>query len=86
MPGVGDHYMAATGRDSQLTDIPIRPDRPDDLEHPVDDDHDVGARGIFDDQTGGMLRGDFIVTLPKVALDAARAAGGRMREVAAQRR
>ncbi len=86
MPGVGDHYMAATGRESQLTDIPIRPDRPDDLEHPVDDDHDVGARGIFGDQTGGMLRAGFIVTLPKVAFDGVRAAGARIREVAAQRR
>jgi short-subunit dehydrogenase len=85
MPGVGDHYMAATGRDSQLTDIPIEADRPDDLEHPVDDDRDFGARGIFDDQTGGMLTTDFITSVPKIALDGVRAAGARIREVAAQR-
>lgn len=85
MPGVGDHYMAATGRDSQLTDEPIDADRPDDLERPVDDDRDFGARGIFDDQTGGMRRGGFLVTLPRTALDGVRAAIARVREVAGQR-
>ncbi len=85
MPGVGDHYMGRTGIDSQLTDIPIDPDRPDDLEHPVDDDRDYGARGIFDDQVGGMLTWNFVSTLPTTAASAARAGVARLSEIVRQR-
>jgi len=69
LPGVGDHYLARTGIDSQQTEERIEPDRPDDLFAPVDDDHDVGAHGIFGDQTGGVLQLGFLATLPKTALD-----------------
>jgi NAD(P)-dependent dehydrogenase (short-subunit alcohol dehydrogenase family) len=81
IPGVGDHYMARTGLDSQLTDIPIEPDRPDDLHEPVDDVSDHGARGIFDGQTGGMLTWDFVRSLPSTAASAGRAGVARVREV-----
>jgi hypothetical protein len=81
IPGVGDHYMARTGIDSQLTDIPIDADRPDDLEHPVDDDLDHGARGIFDDQTGGMLTRNFVSALPSTSASAGRAVAARLVEI-----
>jgi NAD(P)-dependent dehydrogenase (short-subunit alcohol dehydrogenase family) len=45
-PGVLDHYLAATGYDSQQTDEPEDPDRPDNLWTPVAGDH--GAHGVFD--------------------------------------
>jgi len=85
MPGVGDHYMGRTGIDSQLTDIPIDADRPDDLEHPVDDDRDHGARGIFDDQVGGMLTWNFVTMLPSTMVGAGRAGAARLAEIARQR-
>jgi hypothetical protein len=85
MPGVGDHYMGRTGIDSQLTDIPIDADRPDDLEHPVDDDRDHGARGIFNDEVGGMLTWNFVSTLPTTMANAGRAGVARVSEVVRQR-
>jgi short-subunit dehydrogenase len=85
MPGVGDHYMGRTGIDSQLTDIPIDADRPDGLEHPVDDQRDYGARGIFDDQTGGMSTWNFVPMLPATMASAGRAGVARIAEVVAQR-
>jgi NAD(P)-dependent dehydrogenase (short-subunit alcohol dehydrogenase family) len=44
--GVGDHYLAATGFDSQQTDEPIEADRPDNLWHPLPGDR--GPHGRFD--------------------------------------
>jgi NAD(P)-dependent dehydrogenase (short-subunit alcohol dehydrogenase family) len=41
-----DRYLARTGYDSQQTDEPADPDRPDNLWHPVPGDH--GAHGRFD--------------------------------------
>jgi short-subunit dehydrogenase len=85
MPGVGDHYMGRTGVDSQLTDIPLDPDRPDNLEHPVDEERDHGARGSFGDQVGGMLTWNFVAMLPATVASAGRAAGARIAEVLRQR-
>jgi NAD(P)-dependent dehydrogenase (short-subunit alcohol dehydrogenase family) len=45
-PGALDHYLAATGFDSQQTSEPEDPDRPDNLWSPVPGDH--GAHGTFD--------------------------------------
>ena len=45
-PGLGDHYLAATGYDSQMTAEPEDPGRPDDLYHPLPGDR--GAHGRFD--------------------------------------
>jgi hypothetical protein len=85
MPGVGDHYMGRTGIDSQLTDMPIDAGRPDGLEYPVDEYRDFGARGIFDDQVGGMLTRNFVATLPATMASAARAGAARLSEIARQR-
>ena len=46
VPGYADHYLAKHGYDSQLTDVPIAPDRRDNLYEPVPGDH--GAHGKFD--------------------------------------
>ena len=45
-PGWLDHYLARHGFDSQMTDEPEDPDRPDNLWQPVAGDH--GAHGRFD--------------------------------------
>lgn len=45
-PNYGDHYLAGTGYDSQMTDEPVDPERRDNLFEPVEGD--VGARGRFD--------------------------------------
>jgi len=48
LPGLGDRYLARTGFDSQMTDEPADPDRPDNLWAPVPGDR--GAHGGFDDR------------------------------------
>jgi hypothetical protein len=45
-PAVGDWYLARTGFDSQFTDEPVDPDRPDNLYEPLPGD--FGAHGLFD--------------------------------------
>jgi short-subunit dehydrogenase len=45
-PGVADHYLARSGFDSQQTEEPEDPERPDNLFEPVAGDH--GAQGRFD--------------------------------------
>ncbi len=47
-PWLADCYLARTGYDSQQTDQPVGPDRPDYLYGPVPGDH--GAHGNFDEQ------------------------------------
>src|SRR5947209_11075056 len=47
-PGFADRYLGRTGYDSQMTDEPVSPDRPDNLWEPVPGDH--GAHGSFDAQ------------------------------------
>ncbi len=64
-PGFGNHYAAIGAWDSQLTAEGIGRDRPDNLRHPADDDHDAGAHGIFDDKAGGFLDPSFLKTLPQ---------------------
>ena len=41
--------LAATGYDGQQTDTPARPNRPDNLWHPLPGDH--GAHGRFDQRS-----------------------------------
>jgi NAD(P)-dependent dehydrogenase (short-subunit alcohol dehydrogenase family) len=49
VPALADRYLARTGFDSQQTDEPADPDRPDNLFEPVPGDR--GAHGRFDDQS-----------------------------------
>ena len=48
IPGVLDRYLARTNYQAQQTDMPVAPDRPDNLESPVPGTQ--AAHGIFDDQ------------------------------------
>lgn len=45
-PGLGDFYLGKYGYESQMTDEPVDPNRPNNLYEPVAGDH--GAHGIFD--------------------------------------
>ena len=47
-PGFGDYYLGKTGYDSQMTEEPEEPGRPDDLYEPLPGDR--GAHGRFDDR------------------------------------
>lgn len=47
-PSALDHYLGKTGYDSQQTNEPEDPNRPNNLWHPVAGDH--GAHGAFDDR------------------------------------
>lgn len=47
-PAVADWYLARNGFQSQQTDEPRPPDRPNNLWEPVDDTADHGAHGVFD--------------------------------------
>ncbi len=51
VPGLADRYLAWTGYDSQQTDEPADPNRPDNLREPLPGDH--GAHGAFDDRALG---------------------------------
>ena len=48
IPGVLDRYLAKTNFQAQQTDMPVAPDRPDNLHAPVPGTQ--AAHGIFDDQ------------------------------------
>lgn len=81
-PGFGNHYAALGAWDTQLTDRPVRPDRPVNLREPVDDTVDRGTRGIFADQAGGFFDPSFLSSLPATGLTFARAARQLGREKA----
>jgi hypothetical protein len=51
--GLLDRYLARTGYDSQQTDEPVSPDRPENLWEPADgaSGHDFGTHGRFDDRS-----------------------------------
>jgi short-subunit dehydrogenase len=49
-PWLADRYLAKTAVDGQQTKEPFDGTAAANLFEPVDDDHDEGARGIFDDQ------------------------------------
>jgi hypothetical protein len=48
--GLLDRYLARTGYQSQQTDEPADPQRPNNLWSPVDDTQDHGAHGVFDER------------------------------------
>jgi len=48
-PGLGDLYLGKYGYESQQTEEPVDPNRPNNLYEPVPGDH--GAHGIFDDRS-----------------------------------
>ncbi len=85
-PGVANHFAAITGVQSQLTDQPIKPDRPANLREPVDDTTDFGAHGIFDKLAHGVRDGQFLQSLPKTAQQLGTAIRADAREQVSTRR
>ncbi|MFP3913632.1 MAG: SDR family oxidoreductase [Actinomycetota bacterium] len=81
IPGVGDHYMAATGVDAQLTAEQVSANRPDNLMEPVDVDRDFGSHGRFDDRARGLAAPGFLKSLPGQARDLLSAVGARAGEI-----
>jgi len=68
--GLGDRYLARTGFDSQQTNEPADPDRPNNLWHPLPGDH--GPHGRFGDRTSHSSPQTWInERLPAVAMIAA---------------
>jgi short-subunit dehydrogenase len=67
MPGLGNQYAAIGAWDTQLTSQPIESTRPDNLRHPLDNERDHGAHGMFDDRAGGFSDPAFLKTLPSAA-------------------
>ena len=66
-PGLGNTYAALGAWDTQLTDLPLSPERKANLHLPVDTAEDHGAHGIFDDRAGGLFDPSFLRSLPDVA-------------------
>jgi NAD(P)-dependent dehydrogenase (short-subunit alcohol dehydrogenase family) len=83
-PGIVDHYVARTSIAAQQTDLDADPSAPASLWAPVDGERDVGARGIFSEQEGGMRTVAFWASVPKLAFDTAAAAVDRAGEVGRQ--
>jgi NAD(P)-dependent dehydrogenase (short-subunit alcohol dehydrogenase family) len=52
-PWFGDWYLGKTGYTSQQTGEPADPTHPSNLWEPVDEHHDYGAHGAFDDRARG---------------------------------
>jgi NAD(P)-dependent dehydrogenase (short-subunit alcohol dehydrogenase family) len=71
--GLGDHYLARTGYDSQQTAEPADPNRPDNLWQPLPGDH--GAHGRFGDRATHRSAQTWInERLPRLAMIVAGAA------------
>jgi short-subunit dehydrogenase len=85
-PGVANHFAAITGTQSQLSDQPVRSDRPVNLRAPADDERDFGAHGIFDDCAHGVRDPQFLRSLPKTARQLGTAIVDDLREQATTRR
>ena len=79
-PGLGNQYAAIGAWDTQLTDQPVSPSRPSNLDKPADEDADHGAHGIFDHKAGGVLDPSFVRTLPVTAKTFATAIGKTFKE------
>jgi NAD(P)-dependent dehydrogenase (short-subunit alcohol dehydrogenase family) len=54
VPWYADRVLARDGWEGQMLDEPEDPDRPHNLWHPVDDDKDRGAHGVFDERAHAM--------------------------------
>jgi hypothetical protein len=72
LPGLADRYLAATAFDSQMTEKPMDPDRPDNLFVPVPGDY--GAHGRFETNGKKIAKSAWVSPRPSRGL-AAIAAG-----------
>jgi NAD(P)-dependent dehydrogenase (short-subunit alcohol dehydrogenase family) len=81
-PGYGNQFASIGAWESQLTDEPVKPDRPVNLRAPTDDDRDEGARGIFSDKAGGFFDPTFLKSLPGTGVTMVKAGGRYAKEKA----
>jgi NAD(P)-dependent dehydrogenase (short-subunit alcohol dehydrogenase family) len=84
-PGVADRYLARSGYDSQQTDEPVAPGRPDNLFEPLAGDR--GAHGRFDTRSHDES-GQFALTRHRVLASGVGlgAAAGALASLAGRRR
>ena len=75
-PGLLDRYLASTGYESQQTEQPEDPSRPDNLWTPVDGDH--GAHGTFGERAAGWSPQLWASTHRGATLGAVLAAGAAL--------
>ncbi len=66
-PNFGNQYAALGAWESQFTSPPSAPPRRANLHEPVDDQHDAGAHGAFDERARGMADPRFLASLPSTA-------------------
>lgn len=85
LPGVVEHFAAATAVDDQQTDLPPDENRPGNLFEALDEERDHGAHGRFADLTGGVTNPAFLTGLPSTASSFVRALVDRFGEVRSQR-
>ncbi len=85
-PGIATHFAAITGVQSQLTDEPVRPDRPANLREPADDTVDFGPHGIFDERAHGVRDRQFLENVPNTVRQLAAAVKADLREQASTRK
>ena len=76
-PGIGNTYAALGAWDTQLTELPISPERKANLHLPVDTTEDHGAHGIFDNRAGGLFDPSFSVLCLTSPAHSGRRVGGR---------
>jgi NAD(P)-dependent dehydrogenase (short-subunit alcohol dehydrogenase family) len=81
-PGFGTHYAALGAWETQLTNMPVKPDRPSNLHAAADEHADAGSHGIFDDKAGGFFDPSFIKSLPSAGRNFVLAAVADARDVA----
>ncbi|HEY5630062.1 MAG TPA: SDR family oxidoreductase [Candidatus Limnocylindrales bacterium] len=74
-PGFLDWYLGRNGYASQQTSEPEDPDRPDNLERPLDAERDHGAHGRFDDQAETWSPALTLAEHPRLVLGGVVAAG-----------
>jgi short-subunit dehydrogenase len=83
-PSLVDRYLARTGFDSQQTDEPESPGRPDNLDEPVEGDH--GAHGAFDGRAHTGSPQLWLTTHRRQLVAALLAAGAAVAATARRRR
>lgn len=66
-PSFANQFAAIGAWETQLTDQPVSPERPINLNEPVDRNVDHGAHGMFDDKAGGFFDPSFLASLPNTA-------------------
>ncbi len=79
-PDLGNQCAAIGAWGTQLTSEPVQHDRPSNLRHPADHDHDHGAYGSFDDKAGGFWDPSMLTSLPSTAETFVRARGRTIRQ------